>query len=236
MKKILGNLRKIIHDNNLIAENDRVAIGVSGGKDSMVLLYAMKRLQRFYNVNFEIAAFYVDLGIKDFPTQIIKNYCEEIDVPLYIVPTQISEIVFNIRKETNPCSLCSRMKRGSLHEAVVKNGFNILALGHHQDDAIETLFMNMIYTGRINTFMMKTYLSRVDLNVIRPFITTTEKDIIHVMKNENIPIIKNPCPMDKNTKREEIKVLLADFYKQYPESRKNFPKAIMNSDKIQLIK
>lgn len=236
MKKILGNLRKTIQDNNLIAENDRVAIGVSGGKDSMVLLYAMKRLQRFYHVNFEIAAFYVDLGMEDFPIQIIEDYCKKIDVPLHIVPTQISEIVFNIRKETNPCSLCSRMKRGSLHEAVVKNGFNILALGHHQDDAIETLFMNMIYTGRINTFMMKTYLSRVDLNVIRPFITTTEKDIIHVLKTENIPIVKNPCPVDKNTKREEIKLMLSNFYKQYPESRKNFPKAIGNSDKIQLIK
>lgn len=236
MKKILGNLRTTIEQNNLIKENDRIAIGVSGGKDSMVLLYTMKQLQRFYPINFKIAAFFVDLGLDNFPIQIIQNFCKEIDVPLHIVSTQISELVFDVRKESNPCSLCANMRKGALHNAMIAEGFNVLALGHHQDDAIETLFMNMIYTGRINTFKMKTYLTRADIHVIRPLITTTEKDIIHVAKIKNIPIAKNPCPMDKNTKREEMKVMLENFYKTYPTSRTSFRAAILNSDNVQLVK
>jgi|LGVF01.1.fsa_nt_gb tRNA(Ile)-lysidine synthetase-like protein len=236
MKKILGNLRKTIQENNLIKDNDKVAVGVSGGKDSMLLLYALKKLQRFSPIPFEMEAFFVNIGFKDFPINIIEDFCKSIDVPLNIIDSQISEVVFDIRNESNPCSLCANMRRGVLHDAVVKKGFKILALGHHQDDAVETLFMNMIYTGRINTFQMNTYLSRKDINVIRPFITATEKDIIHVAKENNIPVANNPCPIDKHTKREEIKSLLNEFYTRYPESRKNFVTAISNSKQVQLIK
>ena len=236
MKKILGNLRKTIQENELIKENDKVAIGVSGGKDSMMLLYAMRKLQDFYPIKFEIAAFCVDLGMENFHSDSIKDFCDSIDVPLYIVKTQISKIVFEVRNEKNPCSLCAKMRRGALHKAAVAEGFKIIALGHHEDDAIETLFMNLIYTGRINTFMMDTYLSRMDIHVIRPLITTKEKDIIHAMKHLDIPIVKNPCPMDRTTKREETKNMLADFYKIYPGSRKNFATAISSSKDIQLIK
>ncbi|MBN2259588.1 MAG: tRNA 2-thiocytidine biosynthesis protein TtcA [Clostridiales bacterium] len=236
MKRILGNLRKTIQENNLINDKDRVAVGVSGGKDSMLLLYSLKKLQNFIPIDFELEAFFVDLGFSDFPINIIEDFCTSLDVPLNIVKTTISEVIFDIRKESSPCSLCANMRKGALHDAVIKKGFNKLALGHHQDDAVETLFMNMIYTGRINTFMMDTYLSRADIHVIRPFITTAEKDIIHSTKANDIPIAKNPCPMDKNTKREEIKFLLNDFYHNFPESRKNFVTAINNPNHVQLIK
>ncbi len=236
MKRILGNLRKTIQENELIKENDKVAVGVSGGKDSMMLLYAMKKLQNFYPIKFELAAFCVDLGMENFHYEKIEAFCDSIEVPFHIIETQISKVVFDVRNEKNPCSLCSKMRRGALHKAIVAKGFKILALGHHQDDAIETLFMNMIYTGRINTFMMDTYLSRMDINVIRPFITTQEKDIIHAMKHLDIPIVKNPCPMDRTTKREETKKMLAKFYRAYPGSRKNFATAIYDSKHVQLIK
>jgi tRNA(Ile)-lysidine synthetase-like protein len=236
MKKILGNIRKTIQENNLISEGDRIAIGVSGGKDSMVLLHAMKKLQSYYPIKFEIAAFLVDLGLKDFPVDVIKDYCKSLDVPFHIVKTQIFKVVFKEREETNPCSLCAKMRRGALYEAITELEFNKVALGHHQDDAVETLFLNMIYTGRINTFMMNTYLSRKDIHVIRPMILTPEKDIIHVQRSENIPIAVNPCPMDKKTSREDMKRMLSEFYHSYPESRKNFAKAIINTDQVQLVK
>ncbi len=236
MKRLLGNIRKTIQENNLISEGDRIAIGVSGGKDSMVLLHAMKKLQSYYPIKFQIAAFLVDLGLEDFPIDVIREFCDTLDVPFHIVKTKIFDIVFTEREETNPCSLCAKMRRGALYKAITELGFNKVALGHHQDDAVETLFMNMIYTGRINTFMMDTYLSRKNIHVIRPMIMTSEKDIIHVQRSENIPIAVNPCPMDQKTSREDMKRMLAEFYRSYPESRKNFAKAIISTEQVQLVK
>lgn len=235
MKKILGNVRKTIQEHDLIAPGDRIAVGISGGKDSMVMLYALKKLQQYYPIPYEIEAFLVDLGFADFPIHEIEAFCDRLGVPFNVIHTHIFDVVFNERGESNPCSLCAKMRRGAFYEAITEKGFNKVALGHHQDDAVETLFMNMIYTGRINTFMMNTYLSRKDIHVIRPMILTLEKDIIHVQRSEGIPVVESPCPMDKNTTREEIKHMLNDFYRRYPESRKNFPRAIMSTRNVQLI-
>lgn len=234
MKYILGALRKAVTDFNMIQDGDRIVVGISGGKDSMTLLYALKLFQRFSPAKFDLYGVSIDMGFENFDLSSIYEFCEKIDVPYKVVKTDIAKVVFDIRKESNPCALCANMRRGALHNTVNSLGFNKIALGHHADDAIETMFLSMFYEGRIKTFKPVTYLDRKDIFNIRPLIYAKEKQVISAVKKHNIPVVKSPCPMDKNTKREEIKQMLNQIYNTIPEGSDRILKAINNKENFEL--
>jgi tRNA(Ile)-lysidine synthetase-like protein len=234
MKSLLGNLRRTIQENDMIKDGDRVAVGLSGGKDSMVLLYALKKFQRFSPIQYDLAAATINLGFDNFDLTATREFCQALEVPFLVEDTNIAKIVFEARQEKNPCALCANMRRGALMTLLNKEGYNVLALGHHSDDAIETLFMNMLYTGKFSTLDYKAHLSRSDVHVIRPFMNVKEADIIGAVNKEGIPVTKSPCPMDKNTTREKMKNLLRDIYKDIPTSRQSILKAMKNEDQFKL--
>lgn len=209
MKRILSYTRRAIDDYEMIREGDKIAVGVSAGKDSLTLLCAMAYLRRFYPKKFELIAITIDMGFEekmDFAP--IRELCERLDVPYHIVPTEISKIIFDVRKEANPCSLCAKMRRGALNTAAKELGCTAVALGHHFDDVVETFMLNLFFEGRLGCFSPVTYLSRVDITVIRPMIYMPEKDVREFASKNALPVIASPCPADKNTQREEMKQLL----------------------------
>ncbi|MCR2044716.1 tRNA lysidine(34) synthetase [Anaerosalibacter massiliensis] len=234
MKKILGPMRKAIEDFNLIDDGDKIGVGVSGGKDSMLLLYALKLYQRFSPEKFELEAFTVDLGFEGFETKAIESYCESIGVPFNLKKTNIKNIVFDTRKEKNPCSLCANMRRGAIHNSLKDRGFNKLALGHHGDDAIDTFFLSLLYEGRINTLPPLTYLDRKKIYIIRPLLYVSEQDIKNSIEKNNIPIVNNPCPADKKTKREDMNKLVHKIYKEVPDARNRILTALNNEKGLRL--
>jgi tRNA(Ile)-lysidine synthase TilS/MesJ len=234
MKYILGAIRKAVENFNLIEDGDRIAVGISGGKDSMVLLYGLKLFQNFSPVKYDLEAVTLSLGFDNFDLSPVKEFCSKLDIPYTVKETQIAKIVFDIRKEKNPCSLCAKMRRGALHDVVKELNCNKIALGHHADDAIETLFLSMFYEGRICTFSPKSYLSRKDLYLIRPMVYVTEHQVKGAIKRHNIPVVESPCPADKNTKREEMKQLLKGIYRQIPRSKDRLLTAIQNKEQLNL--
>lgn len=228
MKKLLGNLRKTVQEYELITDGDRVAVGLSGGKDSMALLYLLEKFRKFAPFKFDLEAITVDMGFNNFDLDAAEVFCKELNVPYTIVKTDIAKIVFEIREEKNPCALCANMRRGVLSNTMNERNLNLLALGHHQDDALATMFLNMLYAGKLNTLEYKSYLSRADVHVIRPFLNSTEADIKGLIKAYDIPVLKSPCPMDRNTKREEINQLIGNIEKEIPFSRKSMVSAMRN--------
>ena len=216
LQKLMSITRKAIDDYKMIEENDKIAVGVSGGKDSLTLLSALAGLKRFYPVPYDLMAVSVDLGfgIQDFSQ--IEKFCEKLDVKLQIVKTDISHIVFEDRKESNPCSLCAKMRKGALNEAMKNNGFNKIAYAHHKDDMVETMLMSLIYEGRIHTFAPVTYLDRMEMTVIRPLIYMNEADIIGFVNKNHLPVAKSKCLVDGYTKREYVKQLLKTLNKENP--------------------
>jgi len=199
----------------MIQEGDKIAVGVSAGKDSLTLLCAMAYLRRFYPKKFELIAITVDMGFDegmDFGP--IQRLCEELDVPYHIVPTQIYKIIFDVRKEANPCSLCAKMRRGALHNAAKELGCTSVALGHHFDDVVETFMLNLFFEGRLGCFSPVTELSRVGIKLIRPMIYMPEKDVAEFARKNQLPVINSPCPADKNTEREEMKQLLRSLERE----------------------
>ncbi len=216
MQKMMGLLRRCVEDYDMIADGDKIAVGVSGGKDSLVLLKLMAELRRYHNKKFELEAITIDMGLgMDFSA--IERLCEELDVPYTIVKTEIGPIIFDYRKEKNPCSMCAKMRRGALNQALKDRGLNKLALGHHYDDAVETFLLSLFYEGRISCFEPVTYLSRADLTQIRPMLYVGEKAVQSFAKRMELPVVENRCPADNNTKRQEIKELVAALQKQYPD-------------------
>ncbi len=199
----------------MIEEGDRIAVGVSGGKDSMALLCALMDLRRFYPKSFTLCAILVSMGFEGVDTAPLARFCEENEIELKIVPTRLAQVIFEDRKEKSPCSLCARMRRGILHDAAKEMGCNKLALGHHFDDAVETFMLNLFHEGRLGAFLPVTYLSRKDLTMIRPLILVPEKDIRYFVGKNELPIFKNPCPADGKTQREEVKQLLAALDKKH---------------------
>jgi tRNA(Ile)-lysidine synthase TilS/MesJ len=234
MKRILGAMRKAIEEHNMIEEGDRVAVGVSGGKDSMLLLEALRRFQTFSPCKFELLAVTVDLGFETQGIDKLEDYYKENDINYEIINTNISKIVFEEREEKNPCSLCSKMRKGAINIRLKELGYNRLAMGHHADDLVETLFMSMFFEGRLKTFKPVTYLTRKEIYSIKPFIYLKEKQIINEVERSSIPVFKSPCPLDKETKREEIKNLMKVIYKDIPDGRERIITAIKNSDKVEL--
>ena len=217
MKKILSLLRRCVEDYDMIQDGDRVAVGVSGGKDSLILLASLARLSRFYPKKFTVEAFTVDMGIEGMDLSPIQSFCDELGVPCHIIPTQINKVIFETRKEKNPCALCAKMRKGSLHEAILAEGFHKVALGHHYDDAVETFFLSLFYEGRLSCFHPVTYLDRADVTQIRPLLYVSENMVKEATKRLSLPVVHNPCPADGYTKRQEVKDLIAELEERYPK-------------------
>ena len=213
LKRLLSFVRRAVDDYSMINDGDVIGVGVSGGKDSLALLETLATMRRFYPKKYEIKAITIDMGFESADFSPIKNFCDKIDVEFKTVKTEISKIVFDVRKESNPCSLCAKMRRGALHLAAKELGCNKVALGHHFDDAVETFIMNLFFEGRIGCFSPVTYLSNRDITLIRPLIYAEERDVRYFANKRNLPVYKNPCPEDRNTERENIKLLLANIEK-----------------------
>lgn len=214
IKRILSYVRRGVDDYQMIDDGDKIAVGVSAGKDSLTLLCALAELRRFYPKKFELSAITVDMGFEGSDFSSIKKLCAELDVPYHIIPTQISTVIFDVRKEKNPCSLCAKMRRGALYGAARELGFNKVALGHHFDDVVETFMLNLFFEGRLGCFQPVTYLSNTEITLIRPMLYMPEKDIRYFASKANLPVVKSPCPADGNTEREEMKKLLATLEKE----------------------
>ncbi len=215
IEHLLSRTRKAVEEYDMIENGDRIAVGVSGGKDSLALLCALVKLKRVLGLDYTVVAITIDMGLEGADFSKIGELCKELEIEYHIVKTDIYEIIFNVRKEKSPCSLCARMRRGALHDATKELGCNKLALGHHYDDVVETFMLNLFFEGRIGCFRPVTYLSRKDLTMIRPLIYTQEKDIKTFAFNENLPVTKALCPADGNTERARMKDYLAIFEKDH---------------------
>ena len=216
MQKLMGLVRRCVDDYDMIAEGDRIAVGVSGGKDSLVLLVLLAGLREYFTKSFELEAITIDMGLgMDYSA--VENLCREINVAYTIVKTEIAPIIFEHRKEKNPCSLCAKMRRGALNQAILERGFNKLALGHHYDDAVETFLMSLLFEGRISCFQPVTNLDRTGIIQIRPMLYIHEKTVDNFAVRRGLPVIENRCPVDKETKREEVKQLIFQLSQTYPD-------------------
>lgn len=232
-QKLLSYLRQCIQQYNMIENGDRIAVGLSGGKDSMTLLYGMKQLQRFYPNPFDLIAIYVDLGIPVsnnavVSEKILSEYCTELDVPFYTVHTDIYQITFEERKEKNPCSLCAKMRKGALNDMALELNCNKIAYAHHKDDFIETSLMSLLFEGHYYCFPPVTHLDRTGLTVIRPMLYIDEKEVTGFVRRNKLPIISNPCPADGVTKRQEVKEFIEKSATQFPDIRKNLNAALLD--------
>ena len=214
-----GTVRRAVDDYDMILDGDRVAVGVSGGKDSMLLLLALSHLRRFYPRHFELEAVTVELGFEGMDFTPVKELCEELEVPYTCLKTDIKEVVFDVRKEDNPCSLCAKMRRGAINDLIRQRGVNKLALGHHFDDAVETFMMSLLFEGRLSCFRPVTYLGRSGVTQIRPLIYAGEQKIANLAAQLQIPVVENPCTQDKASKRYEIKQLLKGMSAEYPDMK-----------------
>lgn len=229
LQKLLSYVRRAVDDYHMIAEGDKIAVGVSGGKDSLCLLLALRNLQRFYPHRFELEAITVSLGLPHTKYDDIQALCDEIGVPYSVVHTDIGQIVFEERKEKNPCSLCAKMRKGALNTKAEELGCNKVALGHNKDDVVETFFMSLFYEGRVNCFAPVSYLDRSKLYSIRPLIYVPEAECRSFVTKSGIQIVKNPCLADGNTKRQETKELLADLSNNYTNLQEKVFGAIRRS-------
>lgn len=215
-KRILSYTRRAVDDYKMIEDGDKIAVGISGGKDSIALLCSLAQLRRFYPRKFELIAITIDMGFEgemDFSR--VKELCAELDVPYHIIKTDIYDIIFNVRKEANPCALCAKMRRGALHNAAKDLGCNTVALGHHFDDVVETFMLNLFFEGRIGCFQPVTHLSRVGIKLIRPLIYMPERHVVDFVNKNSLPVVTSECPEDKHTEREEMKTLLHQLEHKY---------------------
>ena len=234
LQKLLSKARRACKDYRMIAEGDRIAVGLSGGKDSTTLLAILAAMRRFYPAKYDLCAITVDMGLgtNERETEAMKAFCESLSVPYEIEQTRIGELIFDVRKETNPCSLCANMRRGALNNAALRLGCNKVALGHHADDLADTLFLSLFYEGRFSVFSPVTPLERSGLTVIRPMIFIREKEIAGYSKQN--PVIHNPCPADKHTRRQYVKDLLRSVSQDVPKATENVINAILHPERNNL--
>lgn len=229
MQKILSYIRKAIEEYNMIEENDKIAVCLSGGKDSITLLHAFKALQRFYPKKFELIAISINPGFEFFDTTLLQNLCDNLEIPLFIEKTHTKEIVFDIRKEKNPCSLCANLRRGAINSIAVREGCNKIALGHNQDDVLETFLLNLFYTGSIGTFSPVSHMDRTGITLIRPLVYTPEKETKRFVKKTNLTVMPKVCPMDGTSKREDMRLMIFSLQKNIPMIRANLFGAIQRN-------
>ena len=230
LQKLLSYVRRAVEDYNMIEQGDKIAVGVSGGKDSICLLLALKNLQRFYPKQFELEAITVSLGLPNASYDDIQRFCDEIGVNYTVVNTDIGQIIFEERKEKNPCSLCAKMRKGALNDMAEQQNCNKVALGHNKDDIVETFFMSLFYEGRIHCFSPVSFLDRKQIYSIRPLMYVPEMEIKGFIQKSGISIVKNPCIADGNTKRQETKQLLHSLSKDYKNLQEKVFGAIQRSD------
>lgn len=221
LRRLLSLTRKAVQDYDLIKDGDKVCVGISGGKDSLALLATLANLRRFYPKKFELQAITVSVGFDGMDFSEVQDFCKSLEVPYTVVESDIAEIVFDIRKEPNPCALCANLRRGALNDYAGKLGCNVVALGHHKDDVIETALLSLFYEGRFYCFAPDTWLERAQVRVIRPFLYVEETDVKQFAKATNLPIVQNPCPMDKVSSRAEIKELIRTLEKDNKFLRSN---------------
>ncbi len=229
LQQVLSYVRRAVDDYGMIEDGDRIAVGISGGKDSLTLLYALNGLSRFYPLHFTVHAVTVDLGFENLNLEKIQELCKTLGVPYTIVRTDIARVIFEERREENPCSLCAKMRKGALNQAIKEAGCNKIAYAHHKDDVVETMLMSLIFEGRFHTFAPVTYLDRMDLTVIRPLMYMNEADVIGFVHKYDVPVVKSPCPADGHTKREYTKNLLRNLNLENPGVKERMFTAIANS-------
>lgn len=230
LQKLMSFARRAIDDYCMIEKGDHIAVGISGGKDSLALLFCLKHLQRFYPAHFTLSAVTIDLGYDGFDLSAIRKLCHDLEVPYHIVHTDIARIIFEERKESSPCSLCAKMRKGALNTAVKELGCNKVAYAHHQDDMIETMLLSLIYEGRFHCFSPRSYLDRMDLTVIRPLMYVSEADIRGFKNKYELPVVKNPCPVDGITRREYAKNLIRQINLDNPGVKARMFHAIQNGN------
>ena len=230
LQRLLSYTRRAVDDYAMIEEGDKIAVGISGGKDSLTLLYALKNLQRFYPKHFDLIAITVDLGYEGFDLTPIEKLCQELQIDYHIVHTDIGNIVMNERKESSPCSLCAKMRKGALNKEIMDLGCNKVAYAHHMDDIVETMFLSLIYEGRFHSFSPVTYLDRMDLTVIRPMMYLPEADVIGFMNKYELTTVKNPCPVDGLTRREYAKDLVRQINLENPGAKQRMFRAILDGN------
>ncbi len=237
VSRVLGYLKQADEDFNLINNGDKIAVGISGGKDSMVLVYVLHLYKRFSKKDYEIFPIHVNEGFENMDFSVVKNFIESLGENFHIEesnPNIYKVLKMHMKNDKLPCSICSKMKKAAINQAAIRLGCNKVAFAHHVDDAIETLFLNEIYGGRIATFQPLTYLSNTNLTLIRPLVYSKEKDINKALKEVNLPLVKSTCPNDKKTEREDIKQMLKDIYKKYPKAHDNFRLMLTNLEKVVL--
>ncbi len=230
LQQLLSVVRKAADEFQMIQEKDRIAVGVSGGKDSLALLAALRHMQRFYPQKYTLEAVTVDLGFPNVDFSKIQEYCGELQVPFTRVNTEIAKIIFEERGEKNPCSLCAKMRKGALNQTAKELGCNKIAYAHHKDDAVETMLLSLIFEGRFHTFSPVTYWDRTELTLIRPFIFMEEADVIGFCNKYQLPVAKSPCPADGQTKREYAKDLLKELNRDHPGTKERMFAAILNGN------
>lgn len=232
IQKLLSLMRRAINDFDMIHSGDKIAVGVSGGKDSLALLQLLCAYQKFSEHAFELCAVTVDMGFADSDFSPVERFCEELGVNYRREKTDIAEIIFDVRREKNPCSLCAKMRRGALNSVINEMGYNKLALGHHKNDVVDTFMLSLMFEGRLSTFQPVSYMSRSDVTLIRPLVYVSERGIAGLAKT--LPVCKNPCPADKRSQREEMKKLLKDVAVKYPDVSDRIANAVMHPDRYNL--
>ena len=219
LNEFTGTVRRAVDDYHMIEENDRIAVGISGGKDSLLLLLALHHLRSFYPKPFHLEAITIELGFEGMDFAPVAALCRELDIPYACLKTDIKEVVFDVRQESNPCSLCAKMRRGALNNAIREREIRKLALGHHFDDAVETFMMSLLFEGRLSCFRPVTYMDRSGVTQIRPLVYAGEQKIANLAAALELPVVENPCPQDKSSKRYEIKKLLRGMSAEYPDMK-----------------
>lgn len=229
LQQLLSYTRRAVDDYHMIENGDKIAVGISGGKDSLTMLYALHGLRRFYPAAFDIEAITVNLGFPDFELSPIRSLCEELNVHYTVVDTDIYDVVFRVRQESNPCALCAKMRKGALNQAIKSTGCNKVAYAHHKDDVVETMLLSLLYEGRFHSFAPVTYLDRMDLTVIRPLMYVDEADIIGFQNKYQLPVCKSPCPADGHTRREYAKNLLRQLNHENPGAKERMFRAVLDT-------